>query len=105
MCFITTPRENQRLTPCPTGSTRCCHTATRTATPLNKLSHFRGLLEENAFRLTDRRQMADLVPNGGHSFWVGSHYSLGYPKGHDQNAGLLAELSVHTVHVCIPHSE
>ncbi len=28
----------------------------RTATPLNKLNHFRGLLEENSLRLTDRRQ-------------------------------------------------
>ena len=28
----------------------------RTATPLNKLNHFRGLLEENALRLSDRRQ-------------------------------------------------
>ena len=34
----------------------------RTATPLNKLNDFRGLLEENALRLTDRRQMADIVP-------------------------------------------
>ena len=34
----------------------------RTATPLNKLNHFRGLLEENALLLSDRRQMADIVP-------------------------------------------
>ena len=34
----------------------------RTATPLNKLSYFRCLLEENALRLADRRQMADLIP-------------------------------------------
>ena len=34
----------------------------RTGTPLNKLSHFRHLLEENALRLSDRRQMADIVP-------------------------------------------
>ena len=34
----------------------------RTATPLNKPHHFRNLLEENSLRLTDRRQMADLVP-------------------------------------------
>ena len=34
----------------------------RTATPLNKLSYFRCLSEENALRLTDRRQMADLIP-------------------------------------------
>ena len=34
----------------------------RTATPLNKLSYFRCLLEENALRLADRRQMADLTP-------------------------------------------
>ena len=33
-----------------------------TATPLNKLSYFRSLLEENALRLADRRQMADLIP-------------------------------------------
>ena len=33
-----------------------------TATPLNKLHHFRGLLEENALRLTDRQQMAVIVP-------------------------------------------
>ena len=29
---------------------------------LNKLPEFRDLLEENAFRLTDRRRMSDLVP-------------------------------------------
>lgn len=34
----------------------------RTGTPLNKLTHFRALLEENALRLSDRRQMADIVP-------------------------------------------
>ena len=34
----------------------------RTATPLNKLAHFRGLLEENVLHLTDRRHMADIVP-------------------------------------------
>ena len=34
----------------------------RTATPLNKLSYFHCLLEENALRLTDRRQMADVIP-------------------------------------------
>lgn len=34
----------------------------RSATPLNKLVHFRGLLEENALRLSDRRQMSDIVP-------------------------------------------
>ena len=33
-----------------------------TATPLNKLAYFRGLLEENALRLTDRRHMVDIVP-------------------------------------------
>ena len=36
--------------------------ALRTATPLNKLAHFRGLLEENTLRLTDRQHMADIVP-------------------------------------------
>ena len=34
----------------------------RTAKPLYKLSYFRCLLEENALRLADRRQMADLIP-------------------------------------------
>ena len=34
----------------------------RSATPLSKLCHFRGLLEENAYRLPDRRLMADLIP-------------------------------------------
>ena len=34
----------------------------RTATPLSKLTHFRPLLEENALRLSDRRQMTDMVP-------------------------------------------
>ena len=34
----------------------------RTASPLNKLCYFRCLLEENALRLADRRQMADLIP-------------------------------------------
>ena len=34
----------------------------RAAVPLNKLTAFRDLLEENAFRLTDRRHMFDLVP-------------------------------------------
>ena len=35
----------------------------RTATPLNRLTHFRGLLEENALRLSDRRQMSDIIPS------------------------------------------
>jgi len=30
--------------------------------PLNKLPLFRGLLEENGYRLTDRRRMSDTVP-------------------------------------------
>ena len=30
--------------------------------PLNKISEFRELLEENALRLTDRRHMSDMVP-------------------------------------------
>ena len=32
------------------------------ATPLSKLSYFRGLLQENGLRLSDRRQMADIIP-------------------------------------------
>lgn len=34
----------------------------RAAIPLNKVDTFRDLLEETAFRLTDRRHMADYVP-------------------------------------------
>jgi len=34
----------------------------RAAVPLNKLQYFRDILEENSFRLTDRRHMSDLVP-------------------------------------------
>jgi len=34
----------------------------RAAVPLNKLDTFRELLEESAFRLTDRRHMSDLIP-------------------------------------------
>ena len=34
----------------------------RAAVPLSKLDAFRDLLEENMFRLTDRRHMSDLVP-------------------------------------------
>ena len=30
--------------------------------PLSKMNSFRDLLEENAFRLTDRRNMQDYVP-------------------------------------------
>lgn len=30
--------------------------------PLNKISEFRELLEENALRLTDRWHMSDLIP-------------------------------------------
>ena len=30
--------------------------------PLNKLSVFRELLEENAYSLSDRRHMSDLIP-------------------------------------------
>ena len=33
-----------------------------TGAPLSKVSHFRELLEENGFRLTDRRRMFDVVP-------------------------------------------
>ena len=33
------------------------------AVPLTKLNAFRDLLEENMFRLTDRRHMSDLVPH------------------------------------------
>ena len=34
----------------------------RAAVPLNKMQHFRNLLEENAYRLTDRHYMSDLIP-------------------------------------------
>ena len=34
----------------------------RAGVPLNKLDHFRELLEEGGFRLTDRKYMSDLVP-------------------------------------------
>ena len=34
----------------------------RSATPLTKLRFFRELLEENGLRLSDRRQMADIIP-------------------------------------------
>ena len=34
----------------------------RAAVPLNKLDLFRDLLEEHAFRLTDRRHMSDIIP-------------------------------------------
>ena len=34
----------------------------RAGVPLRKLIHFRELLEENAFRLSDRRYMSDLIP-------------------------------------------
>ena len=34
----------------------------KAGTPLNKLNCFRGILEENAFRLTDRSHMANLLP-------------------------------------------
>ena len=34
----------------------------RAAVPLSKLESFRDLLEEGAYRLTDRRNMSDLVP-------------------------------------------
>jgi len=34
----------------------------RSAVPLSKLKFFRGLLEENGRCLSDRRQMADIVP-------------------------------------------
>lgn len=30
--------------------------------PINKLNHFRDILEENGYRLTGRRPMADLIP-------------------------------------------
>ena len=51
------PREDQRV-----YRVRVVRVFLRTATPLNKLSYFRFLLEENALRLADRRQMADLIP-------------------------------------------
>ena len=35
----------------------------RAAVPLTKLDAFRDLLEENMFRLTDRRHMCDMVPH------------------------------------------
>ena len=34
----------------------------RAGVPLNKLESFRELLEENAFRFTDRRHMSDIIP-------------------------------------------
>ena len=34
----------------------------RAAVPLNKMQYFRNLLEENAYRLTDRHYMSDLTP-------------------------------------------
>ena len=34
----------------------------RAAVPLSKLDAFRDILEENMYRLTDRRHMSDLVP-------------------------------------------
>lgn len=34
----------------------------RAGVPLSKLEHFRDILEENAFRLTERSHMLDLVP-------------------------------------------
>ena len=34
----------------------------RAGVPLNKVSHFRDVLEENAFRLTDRSHMSNLIP-------------------------------------------
>ena len=34
----------------------------RAAVPLNKMQFFRNLLEENAYRLTDRHYMSDLIP-------------------------------------------
>ena len=34
----------------------------RAVVPLAKVEHFRELLEENSFRLTDRRHMSDLIP-------------------------------------------
>ena len=34
----------------------------RAVVPLNKIQLFRGLLEENAYRLTDRLYLTDLVP-------------------------------------------
>ena len=39
-----------------------CETFLREAVPLNKLDHFRELLEENGLCLTDRRHMSDIVP-------------------------------------------
>ena len=34
----------------------------RARVPLNKVSHFRDVLEENTFRLTDRSHMSNLIP-------------------------------------------
>ena len=34
----------------------------RAAVPFNKLQHFRKLLEETGYRLTDRHHMGDLIP-------------------------------------------
>lgn len=34
----------------------------RAAVPLYKLEHFRELLEEHAFPLSDRRHMSDIIP-------------------------------------------
>ena len=34
----------------------------RAAVPLNKIIHFRELLEDHAYRLTDRRHLSDLIP-------------------------------------------
>ena len=34
----------------------------REAVPISKVDAFRDLLEENSFRLTDRRHMCDLIP-------------------------------------------
>ena len=34
----------------------------RAGVPLSKLKHFRELLEEGAYRLTDTRHMFDMVP-------------------------------------------
>ena len=34
----------------------------RAGVPISKIVHFRDLLEENAFRLSDRRHMSDLIP-------------------------------------------
>ena len=42
---------------------RLFHVFLLSGTPLNRLQHFRSLLEENALCLSDRRQMATIIPH------------------------------------------